>query len=226
MQSINKGLLLATFGLMIGSVVSTVMAEQILCPGKLTFVSIGDDVQTVMNTCGKPQRVINRQTHSHQKPKSIHWYYYGTGNNFVVHNSIVSFYGGKVTNIVSSGASADSMDCVNGSIKAGDTMATVRQKCGYPVATADNKQLAGSEGSFQAVGNIQQREQRYNALNLLPQYGKWKSGGQQKAEEQQDEASRPHKFTVLIYQPQSYLQKTAFMFIDDKLTQTGRVADQ
>ncbi|MDF1761205.1 MAG: DUF2845 domain-containing protein [Coxiellaceae bacterium] len=200
-----------------------VVAEQILCPGKMSFVTIGDDVNTVINTCGKPKRVIQKTSHPNARPKSMHWYYYGTGNNFVVHNSVISFYEGKVSNIVASGASAASTDCVNGQVKKGDSMATVRSKCGFPVATADDKQLSNSEGSYQAVGETQQREDRYNPLNLLPQSGKWKSPAERKKQEREQEARRPHKFTVLIYQPQPYMQKKAFMFIDDRLTQTGQV---
>ncbi|MDF1760403.1 MAG: DUF2845 domain-containing protein [Coxiellaceae bacterium] len=198
-------------------------AEQILCPGKMSFVTIGDDINTVVNTCGQPQRTINKTSHPNAKPKSVHWYYYGTGNNFVVHNTVISFYGGKVDNIVSSGASAGSTGCVNGQVQRGDSMATVRSKCGFPVATADNKQLSNTEGSYQAVGDTQQREDRYNPLNLLHQSGNWKSPAERQKEDREQEARRPHKFTVLIYQPQPFMRKKAFMFIDDRLTQTGQV---
>lgn len=211
--------------LMLGSMIATVLlsnaasARQILCPGDFHFVNTGDDINTVIQTCGQPKRRIEKTSQSAKQDKPTYWYYYGTGNSFIVHNTILKFYGDKLSSMVVSGSSSSSMRCVNGVISTGDSKAEVRQKCGFPVATADQDQLQDS-GNFMASGNIQQRTQRFNTLALVPSYGKWKDPS---AQSQQQEAQRSHKFTVLIYQPESYMPETAFMFIDGRLTQSGPV---
>lgn len=214
----------AALGLGLVCVAFNAQARQILCPGSFHFVNTGDDVATVIKTCGPPKRRVDKTSQNAQENQPTYWYYYGQGNSFVVHNTILKFVAGKLTSMVVSGSPASSFSCINGSVGVGASKAMVRQKCGFPVATANQQQLQSSQ-SFQSVGDTQQRQQRFNSLNLLPQFGKNSQTRQSPQQHARNEAKKSHKFTVLIYQPESYMPKTAFMFIDDRLTQSGVVAE-
>ena len=220
-------------------VASGLQARQIVCPGDFHFVNTGDDIQTVIDTCGQPLRIVHKTSKQQKKP--VYWTYYGLGGagnssqvqspritaaqgrEFVNSTSVLKFIGQKLVNI--SGASTGSMRCAGGDVAVGDSMNAVKSQCGRPASISDGN--APSDGSWsvsQRQDSRPQRDFRYNAANLTPKI-KTPGGQGQSAEEESMERS-PHKFTVLIYQPKSYMPKTAFMFIDNKLTQAGSVSSE
>jgi hypothetical protein len=195
-------------------------ARQVLCPGNIKFVSIGDTVKQVLQVCGTPLEHYEKTvdpSKSATQSGPLHWYYSNAyaGNN-LTKNKVVNFSNGRVTSIDNGNSRVNSLSCRGGVVQVGDSMAVVSQRCGLPQAQASNNDLQniGSRLGPRISGQV--RQDRVSTLSDVQSFGKdgTKSRTQVKGK---------HNLLVLIYQPQNYLPKTAFMFIDGKLVSTGPV---
>lgn len=233
----RAGIALASV-LLAGSLMA--MGAAVQCPGKTTFVHIGDSLDTVVQTCGKPKRFYEKRVASPQSPeqvaadkaKQINWYYrtsdYNDSGFYGVttsNNGVVTFStDGKVIRL----STGNTMRCRQGSVSVGATMAQVEQACGAPQIRLTNAQLNQANTSGYPNGVNSGIFGRAAASNRDSDFDLSQRVINQPKAVSTTTTSKPVKGTVavLIYQPNSYAPAMGFMFFNGVLRHTGPASRQ
>jgi hypothetical protein len=189
------------------------VGDQVQCPGNTRFVTIGDSLSVVTQTCGPAKKVLSKKIHadSGTSAQQARWYY---GNPYGLHNqasSIITFSANDQVSSIHAGANQQ-LNCPRGVPQVGDSMQKVIQKCGQPNSKVTNQQLG-----YAKVHTNKALGQGTHTLTRTSQpFKKASSNGPQLVGQ--------HSETMMIYQPHPYMPKMGFLFLDGKLAQTGAVA--
>lgn len=110
----------------------TIYADVLACPASTAFVNIGDDVATVINKCGPPQKKIVLKPE--RVKQVVVWQYalpgvvtYPNTNSFAF-----LFSNGQVRQILAGQTNISYLNCPNGGVPLGATMPIVQGACGAP----------------------------------------------------------------------------------------------
>jgi hypothetical protein len=203
--------------------------EQIMCPGTLKFVTMGDSVSAVIATCGQPLKTLSKNIKpanaAGNSGANTRWYYSNmiSQDAKAINNGMVTFNGSGVV-VAIEGGNGSTMQCQNGTIKIGASMNTVSRMCGLPQAQATDNQLKGVMAQSH-VGGVNPTYTTNNTLRGMPAAGPG-TAEQQSLKNDANALQGKHSMTILIYQAESYTPKIALTFFDNQLAQSGRVTSE
>lgn len=201
-------------------------ANVVMCPGNVTFVSTGDSVEQVLKSCGEPishyEKEVDTDGSQAQPSGALHWYYSNAyaGNN-LSQSKIINFQNGRISSIQNGVSTVSSLQCRGGLVQIGDDMSAVSQRCGLPQTQASDGDLKQIGSRLGPRADAQIRQERVSTLSQVSPFSTATTSSQNAFP-----LKGKHTLLVLIYQPQSYMPKTAFMFVDGHLASTGRVASE
>jgi hypothetical protein len=137
-----------------------------LCPTNFNEYNIGDSLETVQQTCGKP----DKETKSEAKPSvPQEWVYFvrlGNSGNMAYSNNAgsnsaatmrmtIAFNKDKVTNMTVNGIGVSATPACGSNVQVGDTLASVKATCGAPVMVNQSNVPTGSSADTGATKVIE-----------------------------------------------------------------------
>lgn len=142
----------------LGGCFQLAFSTQVMCPGKMQFVNIGDSLQTVLSACGKPQKIIEKKASQQNNPSDyIVWFFQlsNRGKASLHADTLVTIFSQtSVAAIRINNSLANQYQCPNGIIQIGSSMEDVVANCGPPIRqkkVANPKASAKSAPANQAL---------------------------------------------------------------------------